>query len=108
MAAVVLSLVSWFLKFNQSPKLNRLIPHSMPAHYSKMFQLVLIVMLLEKNAPSYYAIRGGKIAGYGGMAWLEMAFKIEDAVNTAAVAVAVTGCYCWWRCVVRLGLLVVE
>ena len=30
-----------------------------------------------------------KIAGYGGMAWLEMAFKIEDAVNTAAaVAVA--------------------
>ena len=46
-------------------------------------------LLAKKNAPAYYAIRGGKIAGYGGMAWLEMALKIEDAVNTAAVAVAV-------------------
>ena len=45
----------------------------------------------EKNAPSYYAIRGGKIAGYGGIAWLKMGVEIEDVANTAAVAVAVGG-----------------
>ena len=42
-----------------------------------------------KKSPSYYAIRARKIAGSGGIAWVKMGFEIEDAANTAAVAVVV-------------------